>query len=656
MATEAHDVILRYVDTKSQRSEWIQEADTDHRFRVGIQYTEDEIKELKRRGQAPIVINKLHAQVAHYVNLAMSYLPSPSVIPVSGGDADKAALHQRILRHILYRSNYSNVVRRVVIDQVTCGVGWFQAYVDENPVTGRPEIMVDYVPWYRVHPDPESIRPDLADAAYVFVANYLSRNRARVLFPEHAEMVDSIPSEQEDVPSSGVLGSEENIKLWKAITNSSADSILYLEEYYQKRVKRYLVTSLIPERPFTVIFDAEQLRQLREIVGMVENEQYVVAEIDVPAIFRRTVLGIDVLEDDLYYVWYDRNPLYPLVPAWFEHLGNTEPIGLVRFVRGQQQEYNKLHMLTVANATASTGVRLLAPENSIDPDTIEVALSKPVGVITYNPTLGEKPVPLVVQPLTSGIFALMADLKRDMEYSGGATDIALGTPTRLPRTGMATLALEEWSRRRALPVIHEIADAVKRLGRVLVRMVQTYYSSAQVVRIVNPEKPEEIEEQVINLPIYDKVKGTVIDRFNDVSVGVYDVHVDINRLSFSSRQAEAQWYAQLYQIGLIDDIALLQKLDIENKDEIIKRKSLLAQLQQGIRELAEYAKMLEQKNKIVENQLISAQIRSKILELASRIELDQEKQRIKVERQLEDVTSQLAKAAQEFTEGGENGG
>lgn len=653
---DPQEILLEYEKARENRTTWMSEANVDHEFKNSIQYTESEIKQLKERGQAPVVVNRILPQVSHQVNMIVSYMPGPTVVPASGGDEDKADLHRRILNHILYRSNYPRVVKQVVTDQVTDGVGWFYAFVDRNPIDGRPEIFVGYIPWYRVFPDPESIRPDISDAAYVYVANYISRARAKVLFPEYADRIDEIASSIEDVPTASGY-SEENIKLWKIVTDGQKDNVLYLERYYQEREKHYVLTSLVPEKPLTVIMDSRQFSEFREQYGSAIDNEVMVTEANLPVIKREAILGYDSVAKDTLYTWFDNYPIYPVVPAWYEHLGNTEPIGLVRSIRGQQQLFNKLNMIIVAHGIATAGVRLMGPENAVDKDEIQVELSKPIGYISIKPLPDKllKPEPLNVNPLPPAVFALLEDIKRDFEYTAGSSSMSLGVPEKVPRTGIATLAMEEWARRRIAPVMQNTADAVERLGRVLIRLVQKYYSDFQVIRIVNPQEPEKMEEIAVNLPLYDSVSQRAIETINDVTVGIYDVRVDVNKYTFSSRMAELQFYAQLYHDGLLDDIALMQMLPIPNKDELIKRKSLLAQLQAAIKEMAEYAKMLEDKNKIQENQLIMTQLRNKILEITSRLERQEAEKRLRAEREFSLVMDNLKTAAEEAKRGGKGG-
>ena len=70
---------------------------------------------------------------------------------------------------------------------------------------------------------------------------------------------------------------------------------------------------------------------------------------------------------------------------------------------------------------------------------------------------------------------------------------------------------------------------------------------------------------------------------------------------------------QLMQLGVVDDIAVLAETDIRNKDNIVKRKSLYAQLQSTIANLEEQVKNSNGTIETLERQLVQYGINNKIL-------------------------------------------
>ena len=81
------------------------------------------------------------------------------------------------------------------------------------------------------------------------------------------------------------------------------------------------------------------------------------------------------------------------------------------------------------------------------------------------------------------------------------------------------------------------------------------------------------------------------------------------------------------QLGIIDDIAVLAETDIKNKENIVKRKSLYAQLQGQIQQLSEANKDAEGTIETLERQLVQAGIKQKVMQ--ADIEINKKKEEVK---------------------------
>ena len=57
------DTIQLYKDYSKKRDAWAVQAKEDKEFRLGRQWTKEQAEVLEGRGQAPIVINRIHPAV-----------------------------------------------------------------------------------------------------------------------------------------------------------------------------------------------------------------------------------------------------------------------------------------------------------------------------------------------------------------------------------------------------------------------------------------------------------------------------------------------------------------------------------------------------------------------------------------------------------------
>jgi len=79
-----------------------------------------------------------------------------------------------------------------------------------------------------------------------------------------------------------------------------------------------------------------------------------------------------------------------------------------------------------------------------------------------------------------------------------------------------------------------------------------------------------------------------------------------------NRWAELQEYKDLYKLNVIDDIAVLSKTDVKNKEQIVQRKSLYAQLSQANEALENEVKDMKGTVQTLERQLVQAGIKSQV--------------------------------------------
>ena len=102
-------------------------------------------------------------------------------------------------------------------------------------------------------------------------------------------------------------------------------------------------------------------------------------------------------------------------------------------------------------------------------------------------------------------------------------------------------------------------------------------------------KPREV---VLNSPMYDDI-GNVVGKINDITIGKYDVIVLSGSTLPSNRWGRFEYYMQLYQAGLIDQIELLKQTDVADMEGVLERNGQMQQLQGQVQAQAEEIKRLK---------------------------------------------------------------
>ena len=131
------------------------------------------------------------------------------------------------------------------------------------------------------------------------------------------------------------------------------------------------------------------------------------------------------------------------------------------------------------------------------------------------------------------------------------------------------------------------------------------------MRIVQPNNLEEMKEVELNVPIYNDY-GQAIGKWNDYETAKFDVRIIAGSTLPLNRWAYLSELKELLKLGIVDDIAVLSETDIRNKEKIMKRKSLYAQLQKQVQQLEEQVKDKTGTIETLSRQLVQAGIKTKV--------------------------------------------
>ena len=171
-----------------------------------------------------------------------------------------------------------------------------------------------------------------------------------------------------------------------------------------------------------------------------------------------------------------------------------------------------------------------------------------------------------------------------------------------------------------------IEPALKHLGEVVLQFSQATYTANKRFRIVQPNAIQEGKQQEMNIPIYNDM-GEAIGKSMDISSGKFDVRIVSGSTLPVNRWAYLEELKQLLQLGVVDDIAVLAETDLKNKDKIVQRKSLYAQLQGQLGQLQEALKDKDGTIETLERQLVQAGIKGKIMQ--ADVEINKKKEQVK---------------------------
>lgn len=187
--------------------------------------------------------------------------------------------------------------------------------------------------------------------------------------------------------------------------------------------------------------------------------------------------------------------------------------------------------------------------------------------------------------IPTALFDVQELDKRDFDTIGGVQDVTQGRRPVGIEAASAIVELQEAAQTRLRHKTRNMEAALRRLGLLVVGLVQQFYTEERAVRVVGSQtmaaKPVHI-----NVPVEDGQGG--IQRLNDVSVGQYDIEIGVGSTLPVSKGRLFTQYLQMYRDGLVDQRAVLEVTGMppEKMEAIIARmrqeqQQLLA-LQQGM--------------------------------------------------------------------------
>ena len=98
------------------RETWAQHAQEDKEFRLGKQWTEEQRRILRARGQAPIVVNRIHPAVEAAKAMMSANRPSFRVAPREDSDNKVAQTLSALLAYMYDISDGRTVIRQMIDD------------------------------------------------------------------------------------------------------------------------------------------------------------------------------------------------------------------------------------------------------------------------------------------------------------------------------------------------------------------------------------------------------------------------------------------------------------------------------------------------------------------------------------------------------------
>ena len=624
-----------------KRDTWAQQAQEDAEFRLGRQWTAEQQRVLLERGQAPLVVNRIHPAVEAGKALLTSGRPQFRVSPREDSDNKVAQAFNGLLEYMWYISDGTQALRNCIDDYYTMGMGAMMVYVDPLKDFGRGEVCVRDVDPLDIYIDPNS-RDRLADdAENIIVSRLFTKEQAQNLYPMYTDAIKNAQSDLDtDRPSTsrvddkGIIFPEDTQTKTDMSFGENNEYIRGYERYYKVWVKRFHIKNKIdgtedvlleedmPEwlaRP-AIMVNGQVFTDPKKAKGIIEQmmqeydkvaEQAKMANEDPPPppVIQELTYQ-DLVEQELIetvsvpvqrvkmcviigdtYLYSRILPIdhYPIVFFMNIHNRTPYPVSDVRMVKDLQEYINKTRSLIVAHATTSTNTKILIPSGSVDMQDFEQKWAQPGVAIEVDMDNGA-PQPIQPTPLPNTLYQNEQAAKQDIDHTLGLYELMQGNAESAPHTYKATVSLDEFGQRKIKSKLQDIESGLVRCAKVAISLMQQLYQAEKIVRIVQPNNS--LTEFAINKKLYDDKSGE-LEVLNDITRGNFDVVVVTGSTLPTNRYAQLEMYMDAYEKGIIDKTEVLKKTEVFDLEGVMSRTDMVMQLQGQVEQLSEKVKDLE---------------------------------------------------------------
>jgi len=469
------------------------------------------------------------------------------------------------------------------------------------------KIKISYINlFYRIPPDEEQLKA---------IKQQASVQMKEMQAEMEVQLLEQQQQMEEAVQSGDMLPERYELEMQKA-QEMMVQQLQVAEQEIMSQLQAEaskIENKVVTEKEFNILMKDPKIAE-----NVVDQVQFYSSRIKLTCISGDKLLYEQVLPDSIKE--------YPLVPFHYKWTGTPYPISAVSPLIGKQQEINKAHQIMVHNASLGSSLRWMYEEGSIDAEIWEKYSSSPGALLPIRPGV-ERPTPVIPAPLASAFFQIVQEGKGDMEYLAGIYSSMMGDSSQAGETYRGMLALDEYGTRRIKQWMStSIEPALRQLGTMVLQFSQSTYSAYKRFRLIQPSAIQEQREQEVNIPIYNDM-GEAIGKSMDIAEVKYDVRIIQGSTLPVNRWAYLEELKQLMQLGVVDDIAVLAETDIKNKENIVKRKSLYAQLSGQVEQLNEAVKDKEGTIETLERQLVQAGIKQKVMQ--ADVEINKKKEEVK---------------------------
>ncbi len=536
------------------------------------QWSDADIEARRRDCRPCLTINKTRQFVKQVVNNGRRNKPAIKVHPAdSFADPKTAEIINGLIRNIEYTSNADVAYDTGFEAAVAGGFGYWRVDVDyAHDDSFDRELKICRIPnQFSVYGDYESTAADSSDWNRAFITDCIAKDAFERRW-KGADAVDWDSGRYSNLPN-----------------NWTRDERVVIAEYWTREEVQKKIVQLSDKR----VVPADWLKQPLDgypgatMLDLLESEGIsVTGERDSRGykVQQRIMTGAEVLETNEW-----RGMYIPIVPVYGEEL-NIEGVrhfrSLIRSGKDAQRMFNYWRSLTTELIAMSPKTPFIGKVGQFDTDQSkwQTANTQSHAYIEYDDANG------VGAPTRQGFAGVPAgplqeamNASDDMKAIFGMYDASLGARSN-ETSGVAISARQQQGEMSNFHFMDNQSRAVGHTGRILLDLIQHFYTGERVIRILGLDK----KPQNIKITNQQQPQQNGTEQMFNLAIGKYDLTVDSGPGFATQREDAAYQMTEFIKVfpqsaPFIGDL-LAKNQDWPDADEFAARlKAMLPPQAQG---------------------------------------------------------------------------
>ena len=258
-----------------EREDWANQFYEDQQFRAGVQWTKEQSEVLKKRGQSPIVVNRIHP-IVETAKALLTY-NKPQFRSTGREDSDKqtAKIWSDLAQWVWEISNGNEEFKQVIDDYYVGGLGYTLVYQDAHADMGKGEVKLRSLYPLDVFVDPNSRDIYFNDAAHILISRLMTDEQAKKLYPDYWKIIkDASETDRDRYPSTDLQAQEAQVFLPEMthVGDNIHTHREYIERYTRIKVSRFHVFE--PHNGYEATYDDEEYEAYKaEPAAIITNNE-----------------------------------------------------------------------------------------------------------------------------------------------------------------------------------------------------------------------------------------------------------------------------------------------------------------------------------------------------------------------------------------------